>query len=72
MTPLLILLFGDHPTTAVGTDLLFAASTTGCCSRASQETRPSPDAAFRAIDDNGGGPRFGYENDTRQSYKCSD
>jgi uncharacterized membrane protein YfcA len=26
-TPLLILLFGVHPTTAVGTDLLFAAST---------------------------------------------
>src|ERR1700677_1717174 len=26
MTPLLILLFGVHPTTAVGTDLLFAAS----------------------------------------------
>jgi uncharacterized protein len=27
MTPLLILLFGVHPTTAVGTDLLFAATT---------------------------------------------
>jgi uncharacterized protein len=27
MTPLLILLFGIHPVTAVGTDLLFAAST---------------------------------------------
>src|ERR1700747_3729429 len=27
MTPLFILLFGIHPTTAVGTDLLFAAST---------------------------------------------
>jgi len=27
MTPLLVLLFGIHPTTAVGTDLLFAAST---------------------------------------------
>src|SRR5690348_9459347 len=27
MTPLLVLLFGVHPTTAVGTDLLFAAST---------------------------------------------
>ena len=27
MTPLLILLFGVHPTTSVGTDLLFAAST---------------------------------------------
>jgi uncharacterized protein len=27
MTPLLILLFGLHPTTAVGTDLLFAATT---------------------------------------------
>jgi uncharacterized membrane protein YfcA len=27
MTPLLILLFGVHPTTAVGTDLLFAAAT---------------------------------------------
>ena len=27
MTPILILLFGVHPTTAVGTDLLFAAST---------------------------------------------
>src|SRR5580698_951443 len=27
MTPLLVLLFGIHPTTAVGTDLLFAAAT---------------------------------------------
>ncbi len=27
MTPLLILLFGLHPSTAVGTDLLFAATT---------------------------------------------
>src|SRR4029079_801999 len=27
MTPLLILLFGVHPLTAVGTDLLFAATT---------------------------------------------
>jgi uncharacterized membrane protein YfcA len=27
MTPLLILLFGVHPATAVGTDLLFAATT---------------------------------------------
>src|ERR1700744_5998633 len=27
MTPLLILLFGIHPATAVGTDLLYAAST---------------------------------------------
>src|SRR5579863_9701147 len=27
MTPLLVLLFGIHPITAVGTDLLFAAST---------------------------------------------
>jgi uncharacterized membrane protein YfcA len=27
MTPLLVLLFGFHPTTAVGTDLLFAAAT---------------------------------------------
>src|SRR5207244_13198651 len=27
MTPLLILLFGFHPATAVGTDLLFAAAT---------------------------------------------
>jgi uncharacterized protein len=27
LTPLLILLFGVHPTTAIGTDLLFAAST---------------------------------------------
>jgi len=27
LTPLLILLFGIHPATAVGTDLLFAAST---------------------------------------------
>ena len=27
MTPLLILLFGAHPLTAVGTDLLFAATT---------------------------------------------
>src|SRR3974390_118907 len=27
MTPLLVLAFGVHPTTAVGTDLLYAAST---------------------------------------------
>ena len=27
MTPLLILLFGVHPLTAVGTDLVFAAAT---------------------------------------------
>ena len=27
MTPLLILLFGIHPSTAVGTDLLYAAGT---------------------------------------------
>ena len=27
MTPLLILLFGIHPATAVGTDLLYAAAT---------------------------------------------
>ena len=32
MTPLLILLFGIHPATAVGTDLLYAAATkTGGC-----------------------------------------
>jgi uncharacterized membrane protein YfcA len=30
MTPVLILLFGIHPTTAVGTDLLYAAVTKGC------------------------------------------
>jgi uncharacterized membrane protein YfcA len=30
MTPLLILLFGIHPATAVGTDLLYAAVTKGC------------------------------------------
>jgi len=30
MTPLLILLFGVHPATAVGTDLLFAAATKTC------------------------------------------
>lgn len=30
MTPVLILLFGVHPTTAVGTDLLYAAATKGC------------------------------------------
>jgi uncharacterized membrane protein YfcA len=30
MTPLLILVFGIHPTTAVGTDLLFAAVTKSC------------------------------------------
>jgi uncharacterized protein len=30
MTPLLILLFGIHPATAVGTDLLFAAVTKSC------------------------------------------
>src|SRR4249919_2724248 len=29
MTPLLILLFGIHPATAVGTDLLYAATKTG-------------------------------------------
>src|SRR5579864_1251832 len=27
MTPLLVLIFGIHPTTAVGTDLLYAAAT---------------------------------------------
>ncbi|MGH7154362.1 MAG: TSUP family transporter, partial [Acetobacteraceae bacterium] len=31
MTPLLILLFGFHPATAVGTDLLYAAAR-GCAS----------------------------------------
>jgi hypothetical protein len=30
MTPLLILLFGVHPTTAVGTDLLYASITKSC------------------------------------------
>ena len=30
MTPLLILLFGIHPATAVGTDLLYAAVTKTC------------------------------------------
>ena len=30
MTPLLILLFGVHPATAVGTDLLYAAATKTC------------------------------------------
>jgi uncharacterized protein len=30
MTPLLVLLFGIHPVTAVGTDLLFAAVTKSC------------------------------------------
>jgi uncharacterized membrane protein YfcA len=30
MTPLLILLFGVHPATAVGTDLLYAAATKAC------------------------------------------
>src|SRR5947208_8430247 len=30
MTPLLVLLFGIHPATAVGTDLLFAAVTKSC------------------------------------------
>lgn len=30
MTPILILLFGVHPATAVGTDLLYAASTKTC------------------------------------------
>lgn len=30
MTPILILLFGVHPTTAVGTDLLYASITKGC------------------------------------------
>jgi uncharacterized protein len=30
MTPILILLFGAHPATAVGTDLLYAASTKTC------------------------------------------
>jgi hypothetical protein len=29
MTPLLIILFGVHPATAVGTDLLYAAATKG-------------------------------------------
>jgi uncharacterized membrane protein YfcA len=31
MTPLLILLFGLHPATAVGTDLLFAAVAGSSC-----------------------------------------
>jgi uncharacterized membrane protein YfcA len=31
MTPLLILLFGIHPATAVGTDLLYAAVTNRQC-----------------------------------------
>src|SRR2546421_7872774 len=30
MTPLLILLFGVHPLTAVGTDLLYASATKSC------------------------------------------
>src|SRR6516164_8976918 len=30
MTPLLILVFGVHPATAVGTDLLYAAATKSC------------------------------------------
>src|SRR5215471_6881375 len=30
MTPFLILLFGIHPATAVGTDLLYAAATKSC------------------------------------------
>ena len=30
MTPLLILVFGIHPATAVGTDLLYAAATKSC------------------------------------------
>src|SRR4051812_49884457 len=30
MTPLLVLLFGLHPATAVGTDLLYAAITKSC------------------------------------------
>src|SRR5690349_22148204 len=30
MTPLLVLLFGIHPATAVGTDLLYAAATKTC------------------------------------------
>jgi uncharacterized protein len=40
MTPLLILLFGVHPTTAVGTDLLFPASTkaTGTIVHAAAQT----------------------------------
>jgi hypothetical protein len=45
MTPLLILLFGVHPTTAVGTDLLFAASTTRiapCCARAASGHAAAP------------------------------
>ena len=33
MTPLLILLFGIHPATAVGTDLLYAAATKTAGSR---------------------------------------
>jgi uncharacterized membrane protein YfcA len=42
MTPLLILLFGIHPTTAVGTDLLFAAST--------KATGTAVHAAARTVD----------------------
>ena len=39
MTPLLILLFGVHPATAVGTDLLYAAATKGA-----QAVRPNTKA----------------------------
>jgi uncharacterized protein len=42
MTPLLILLFGVHPATAVGTDLLFAAS--------SKATGTIVHAAARTVD----------------------
>jgi uncharacterized protein len=51
MTPLLILLFGIHPATAVGTDLLFAASTktVGTACHAAARTVDWPLVALLAI-----------------------
>jgi uncharacterized membrane protein YfcA len=47
MTPLLVLLFGIHPTTAVGTDLLYAACTAGAVPCNGESSAGSPRAASR-------------------------
>ena len=44
MTPLLILLFGVHPLTAVGTDLLYAAVTKTAGTAIHFNEKPSPRA----------------------------
>jgi uncharacterized membrane protein YfcA len=49
MTPLLVLLFGIHPATAVGTDLLYAAATktAGTLVHGIKGSAGSPQAACR-------------------------